>query len=379
MISRRSIGIGNTVTFPKFIYLQNVRVAVRNSRVFKQTRSVKTSTFDWKPVKATPGNLATMENQAKAPIFRGVVFGLMLAMPVISFFLGCWQVRRLKWKTDLIAKSENALAQPPIEELPANLDPSVIPEFEYRKFKCKGHFDYSQEMFLGPRMRDGVLGYLVVTPFVRASGGKPILIERGWIHKDKIVPETRKSGYLSHLSMPQGEIEIEALFRVMPTKSSLQFDHEPGTRLFTFPDVPAMAEQSGSLPIYCQMIYDLRDHPEWRKNETSEQKSSWKLSIVGSILGKNPKEDEDVQFISRLSQEDATLQYQEFEFVKAGVPIAHTPKVKLSNNHLQYLVTWFGVSIASTTLLIYNAWKSRQYLSAEKIIAAKRKDMRRSF
>ncbi|KAG7663589.1 SHY1 [[Candida] subhashii] len=389
MLSRRSIGIG-TASFPRLIQRQNSRLVpyLRNN-VTSFKRTVKTSTFDWKPVKAVPGNLATMEQQKKRPILRGVLLGLMIAMPVISFFLGCWQVKRLKWKTDLIAKSENSLAQPPMEELPAILDPDVIPEFEYRRFKCKGHFDYSQEMFLGPRMRDGALGYLVVTPFIRASGGKPILIERGWIHKDKVIPDTRKSGYLSHLAMPQGEIEIEALFRVMPTKSSLQFDHEPGTRMFTFPEVPAMAEQAGTLPIYCQMIYDLRDHPEWRKHEPQPEESSKRsTSILGVLLHrsekseeqqKQSKEDDDAAFISKLAEEDATLQYQEIEFIKAGVPIAHTPKVKLNNNHMQYLVTWFGVSIASSGLLAYSIWKNRQFSSAEKIIAAKRQDMKKTF
>ena len=54
-----------------------------------------------------------------------------------------------------------------IPELPPNLDPSVIADFEYRRFKCRGRFDYDQEMFLGPRLKDGELGYLVVTPFIR--------------------------------------------------------------------------------------------------------------------------------------------------------------------------------------------------------------------
>ena len=89
----------------------------------------------------------------------------MIAMPVISFVLGCWQVKRLNWKANLIAKSENALVQPPIDHLPPVLDPEVIPEFEYRKFKVKGHFDYDQEMFLGPRIKDGTPGYLVENHF----------------------------------------------------------------------------------------------------------------------------------------------------------------------------------------------------------------------
>ncbi|KAI5963742.1 SHY1 [Candida pseudojiufengensis] len=343
------------------------------------TRSVKTSTIDWKPIKSVPGNLRTISHQKKMPIIRKFILGLMYAMPIITFGLGCWQIKRLKWKNDLITKCETNLASPVLESLPANLDPNVIEEFEYRRFKCKGKFDYDQEMFLGPRLKDGVLGYLIVTPFIRSDGGKPILVERGWIHKDKVIPSKRTKGYLSHLAMPQGEIEIEALFRCMPKKSSLQFDHEPGAKLFNIPDIPAMAIQSGSLPIYCQMIYDLSDHLDYKTEKALESKgqntspSFWnKIFFKADQQNNNEKDKKYIQDLS-----DDSMYYQEFEFINQGVPIAAKPTIKFSNNHLQYLITWFGVCIASTGLLIYMSWKTKQFSSAERIIEAKRKDMKK--
>lgn len=328
----------------------------RNPKNVMARRFVRTPTIDWKPITSKTTNLRTAEQQAKTPIIRRFFLGLMIAMPVISFVVGCWQVKRLNWKANLIAKSENALVQPPIDHLPPVLDPEVIPEFEYRKFKVKGHFDYDQEMFLGPRIKDGTPGYLVVCPFVRLDGGKPLLIERGWIHKDKVIPTTRSDSknYLRHLAMPQGEIEIEALFRVMPKKLNLQFDHEEGTRLFYVPDVESMAEQLGSLPIYCQMIYDLTDKPWIGPNES--RPSKWKFWQKDETTNYRPEE------------------YQEFEFVKQGVPIAATPKVKFSNNHMQYLVTWFSLSFFSAGLLIWNMRKKSG--GAEKAIEAKRKNMK---
>ncbi|KAL1570378.1 hypothetical protein MEQ_00936 [Candida albicans P87] len=348
-------------------------VKLKPIRLLQFNRSVKTLTMDWKPMKAVPGNLRTLEHQSKMPTIRRVLLGLMYAMPIISFALGCWQVHRLQWKTDLIAKCENNLAAPVIPELPPNLDPSVIADFEYRRFKCRGRFDYDQEMFLGPRLKDGELGYLVVTPFIRKNGGDPILIERGWISKDKVVPSSRSSGYLSHLARPQGEIEIEALFRVMPKKSFLQLEHEQGSRLFHVPDVPAMAKQSGSLPIYCQMIYDLHDHIDWRKDENGQQQ---KPSVISSLLF-SKKKDSDAAFIATNANKDETLQFQEFEFVNEGVPIAAKPFIKFSNNHLQYLITWFGLSIGSTVLLLFSIYKSKQFATAEQLLAAKKKDMQK--
>ncbi|KAG5421268.1 SHY1 [Candida metapsilosis] len=352
------------------------RILQRPSGLLRFSRSVKTSTIDWKPVRSVPGNLRTITHQKKTPVLRGFLFGLMLAMPIISFGLGCWQVRRLKWKNDLIAKCENNLAAPVLDEIPPILDPSVIHEFEYRRFKCKGKFDYDQEMFLGPRIKDGVMGYLVVTPFIRSNGGEPILIERGWIHKDKVIPSTRTSGYLSHLAMPQGEIEIEALFRCMPEKSNLQFDHEPGAKLFNVIDVPAMAKQSGSLPIYCQMIYDLSDHLDYKAQEILEAQGT-DPSILGRLFFTKTNKDEEKKTVYIQDESDDSLFYQEFEFIKQGVPIAAKPTLKFTNNHLQYLITWFGVSFFSTGLLLYSMWKRKQFSSAERIINAKRKGMKK--
>lgn len=336
------------------------------------TRTIKTPTIDWKPLRSSKTDITQAEGREKSRGFRKVVLGLMIAMPVVSFCLGCWQVSRLKWKVNLIARSEDALAQPPLEKIPSKLDPSVIPEFEYRKFKVKGHFDYSQEMFLGPRLKDDMVGYLVVCPFVRCEGGKPILVERGWIRKDKVIPASREKGLLSYLAMPKGDIEIEALFRVMPQKSFMQYDHEMGSRLFYIPDVEAMAKQSNSLPIYCQMIYDLSDHAEWKRN--SLQNNSDKHSLFGGLFKEKRSSNESK---TKVDHDRPVLQFSEFDFVEQGVPIAPQPDIKLRNNHLQYLITWFSLSFASAGLLIYTIVKNRKLMSAEKIIEAKRSDMKK--
>lgn len=346
------------------------RALLKNPVVFRRT--VKTPTIDWKPIKSSVTNLARAENQSKLPIFRRFILGLMIAMPVISFFLGCWQVKRLRWKVDLISRCEHLLAEPPLDGLPANIDPAAVKDFEFRRFKIRGHFDYSQELFLGPRMRNGEVGYLLITPFVRADGGKPILVERGWIRKEKVVPATRSTGYLSHLAVPQGEIEIEAMLRVMPAKSYLQYEHEEGTRLFHVPDVEAMARETGSLPVYAQMMYLLQDQPWKGPEETKNEEKSWNWKALWGDRGSNTESS-----TVHLSPEDATMEWQEFEFINQGVPLAAVPKVTFTNNHMQYLLTWFGVLIASTFLLAWSVYKRRGLLSADKLIAAKRKDMKK--
>lgn len=371
-----SLGIG-ALRNSRGNLFKNSKLALQAFKPQRQTiRSVKTSTVDWKPIKSGTTDLAKKEHQVKHAKVRYFFLSLMIAMPVVSFILGCWQVQRLDWKTKLIARTENSLTLPPLEELPADLDPKVIPEFEYRKIKIKGHFDYEQEMFLGPRKRpDGELGYLVVCPFVRSNGGKPILVERGWISKEKIVPSTRSSGYLLHLALPKGEIEIVAMFRVMPPRSFLQYSHDEGSRLFFIPDVEAMAAQSGALPIYCQAVYDMSDHPEYRSS--NEKLAESQKGGSGWFFSKGKSANGSPENMSSLHDDaDSTLEYLQSEFVNEGVPIGTVPKVGFKNNHLQYLVTWFALSLFSTGLLIYSLAKGRSSL-ADKVIAAKRIHMKK--
>lgn len=314
-------------------------------------RGVKTPTIDWKPIKSSTSNVTEAEMHTKHPLFRKFILGLMVTMPIITFGLGCWQVKRLVWKNELISRAEKMLARAPLTSLPPDLDPEAVKEFEFRRFKIKGKFNYDQEIFLGPRMKKGEVGYLVIVPFERSDGGKPILVERGWISKEKVIPETRENNYLSHLSRPKGEVEIEGFFRNMPKKSSLQFDHDSDARLFHVHDVETMAQQTGSLPIYCQLLYDLSDHPEYKSKSLMEK-------LVGS------------------KKDDFEMEYQEFEFIKNGVPIGTVPKVNFTNNHLQYLITWFGISLASTGLLIYSFIKMKKFKGAENLIKAKEKNMK---
>lgn len=357
MISLRGLGLRSREFRPR---AHLVRMAAR--------RTVKTPTIDWKPLKSSVTNLTKAESQSRSSGFRKTLLGLMIAMPIISFGLGCWQVKRLRWKVGLIKNSEHMLAQEPLEGLPPNIDPSVIPQFEHRRFRIKGKFDYANEMFLGPRIRNGDQGYLIVTPFIRSDGGKPILIERGWIRKEMVIPSTRSSGYLSHLALPQGEITIEAMFRVMPKRSSLQFEHEEGSRVFYVPDVAAMAQQSGALPVYAQMMYSLKDQPWVGPDAPKNTKKGW------LFFSRKPQHEYLPQ-----SDTDETLQYQEFEFANQGVPIAAIPKVSFTNNHFQYLVTWFGVSLASSVLLVVCFLRRKGSSSADKVVQAKLKDMKKRF
>lgn len=268
-------------------------------------RGVKTSIVDWEPVKQSQD-----QNQQRSFSSR-VFIGLLWLMPVISFGLGTWQVKRLRWKTDLISEAEDRLTLPPLT-LPPVLNPEIAAssEFDYRRVVLKGKFCHEQEMYVGPRMRDGKEGVLVLTPLDRSStNGSKLLVNRGWVSKRHLLKSNRP------LSLPQGEVEIECLMRKTPEKNS--FTPEPPaleSPMYHFLDVNDMAGKTGCQPILFEELLD----PD---------------------LGTKAYE---------IQGESLSVEQME----RYGVPIGSTGKVEFRNTHFQYILTWYGLSVFTTFMLI---------------------------
>jgi surfeit locus 1 family protein len=206
-------------------------------------------------------------------------------IPLTAFALGTWQVQRLDWKTNLIAKFEDRLVRPPLP-LPPRIDPSTVCDFDYRRVYATGHFLHSKEMLIGPRMHNGNDGYLVVTPLERGKGASTVLVNRGWISREKRFQQDRDPS-----SLPEGEVTVSGLLREPWKKNFFTPANKPEEGKFYFPDVQQMAAAAGCEPVWIE--------------ETMEP----------SLLASYDREAK-------------------------GTPIGRPAEVNLRNNHTQYIFTW---------------------------------------
>jgi surfeit locus 1 family protein len=175
---------------------------------------------------------------------------ILAIIPVTAFILGCWQVQRLGWKTDLVARFEDRLTFPPLE-LPLRVDESMLDAFDYRRVYAKGRLRHDQEMLIGPRILDGEEGYTVVTPLERKDergNVHKILCCRGWIKKDTVPKWFRKNSG----GLPEGEVFIEGLLRIPPKGNMFTPKNEPEKGKWFFPSVREMAEHTGSQPVWVE-------------------------------------------------------------------------------------------------------------------------------
>jgi surfeit locus 1 family protein len=156
-------------------------------------------------------------------------------------------VQRLQWKTDLLAKLEDRIVKPPLP-LPAQVDPTAISDFDYRRVLATGKLRHDEEMLIGPRLREGENGFLVVTPLERTDGGSKILVNRGWISKDKKDQRQR----VGEEALPSGEVTVEGLLRAPWKKNMFTPDNRPERGEFHFPDIDQMAKLVGAQPVWIE-------------------------------------------------------------------------------------------------------------------------------
>lgn len=175
---------------------------------------------------------------------------ILAIIPVTAFILGCWQVQRLGWKTELVARFEDRLTFPPLE-LPLRIDESALESFDYRRVYARGVLRHDQEMLIGPRIQEGEDGYTVVTPLERVDekGNKhKVLCCRGWIRKDAVKQWFRRGTG----ALPEGEVTVEGLLRIPPKGNMFTPKNVPEEGKWFFPNVAEMAEWSGSQKVWIE-------------------------------------------------------------------------------------------------------------------------------
>lgn len=199
--------------------------------------------------------------------------------------LGIWQVDRLRWKLDLIDRVEARLAAPPeVIGRPPALASLPPRDLEYRKVRVTGTFDHERETLVEALTERGA-GFWVMTP-LRTAGG-PVLVNRGFVPKERRAPASRTDGQI------EGPVSVTGLIRL----------DEPEGRFL-------------------------------RVNRPAEER--WYSRDVTAIAAARGIDDAAPFFIDA----DATAN-------PGGYPIGGLTVVTFRNTHLIYALTWFALAALS--------------------------------
>ena len=174
-----------------------------------------------------------MDDAPRGPRPAGTLAALLLAAAVaLAGFaaLGVWQVRRLAWKQDLIARVERHVNSAPVAA-PGRADWQVLSREadEYRRVAVHGEYDFSRAVLVRATTALGA-GFWVLTP-LRTDQGFWVMVNRGFVP-----PEAR-----GQLSQPAGEQQVVGLLRFSePGGTWLQRNDASQDRWYSR-DVEAMA------------------------------------------------------------------------------------------------------------------------------------------
>lgn len=195
--------------------------------------------------------------------------------------LGVWQLQRMAWKADLLARLDAA----------SQLSPVALPTppadgLEFRRVSATGSFRHDAEMHLFGTA-DGQPGWRIVTPFTLADGAT-VLVIRGFVPDRLKQPATRRDGQV------EGEVEITGRLRGSEAGGMFVPDNVPRDNKWYRRD---LAEMIRTLPRASRE----KAYPYFIELEAAAHEAVW------------PK----------------------------PVPIA---AAQLHNRHFQYALTWFGLA-----------------------------------
>ncbi|SPO43767.1 related to Surfeit locus protein 1 [Moesziomyces antarcticus] len=256
-------------------------------------------------------------------------------IPIFTAALGYWQLKRLKWKVSLIEELEDKLSREPLR-LPRNVNIDVLPEFDFRLVQVQGSFDHARTMFVGPRVRDGTMGYHVVVPFRRAEGGGMILINRGFV-AEKQIQGTGANRRLRDEAMQGGEEEFVALLPRIYPANLFTPDNVPDKGSWFHVDAKQMAQWASDVKGVKPLELDAQD---------SYTPSAGVAESVKNMLGAQTDRVLPVyleQVFDGNVGEAATR-------IAQGIPVGRAATIELRNQHAVYAATWFSLS-ACTALM----------------------------
>jgi surfeit locus 1 family protein len=243
---------------------------------------------------------------ARAP-GRGIRFlmaALALLLIVLFAGLGSWQLHRLQWKLDLIARVEQRVHAAPAAPPPVARWAGITAESdEYRRVQVAGTYLYDYTTPVLALTEQGS-GYWLLTPLC-TTDGHVIIVNRGFIPAgpgERTRYDARKSTGYPCAANAGGAVQLVGLLRISEPGGLFMRANDPAANRWYARDVAAIAAARG-LPATLTAPF-----------------------FIDAAAGQNPAGSPDQP--------------------QGGLTV-----VSFHNSHLVYAVTWYALA-----LMVAGAW-----------------------
>ena len=239
---------------------------------------------------------------------------MTLALLPVLIGLGSWQWHRKAWKEDLIAKVESRRLAQPVSYIEALGRYAQTGDVEYLRVRVSGTFDHAQERHVyAPSTASQ--GWNVYT-LLRPEGGlPPLFVNRGW------VPDTLKDAGKRAEGQLAGPVTVTGLARLSEQAGQFTMARDDKGNRWYWRDLPGM--ESAAQPAGANAAIAFAP-----------------FSIDAEAVPANP----------------------------GGFPKGGTTEIHLSNSHLQYVVTWYGLAVTMLAIFaVYARQRLRQLGTSETV------------
>lgn len=228
----------------------------------------------------------------------GLIWPTLVALAGLAVLvgLGTWQLERRAWKQGLLAKiAARVNADPvPIGATSQTLEPGD--DFEYLHVKATGRFLHDKERYLYAPAASG-LAWHVYTP-LQLGPGLVVWVNRGQVPDASKAPASRAAGQVG------GAVEVRGVVRHVPVPALFAPTNNAAGNIWYWPDIDAM--NASAFP-------------------------------GGSVKAMGLFVEADAQ-----------------PPPPGGLPKGGVTRVSLSNRHLEYALTWYGIAL--TLVGVYSAF-----------------------
>ncbi len=231
-------------------------------------------------------------------LFFIAAFGFTLAA-------GTWQVNRLEWKQGLIKTLAEAQKNPPRNGLPA--DESELAALQFYPVTIQGTWLGDTEFHITPRYVHDQFGYWIIAP-LKLADGRIVLVNRGWIPGKKKAPELRPE------TRVRGRASITGLIRIGAERNYFTPANQPEKNIWFGRDIAEMASFAGLKNVVPAMV-DVVEAP------------------TPVAANKAP--------------------------VAQTLPVASDGVIRLRNDHLSYIITWYGIALGILVIFVLYHRKKR--------------------
>jgi len=244
---------------------------------------------------------------------RGACLLLVGALAFSGFIaLGAWQLRRLVWKEDLIARVDRQVHAPPIAAPGVAQWPALARSAdEYRRVEVHGRLDVAKDTLVRASTELGA-GYWVLTP-MWTDQGFWVLVNRGFI------PPEQRARIDRNVSEGDTRQDIVGLLRLSEPGGSLLQRNDPAANRWTSRDVAAIAAAHG----------------------------------LGSVAATGPV----APYFIDAQADDA----QANAWPRPGLTV-----LRFSNNHLVYAFTWFTLAAMVAGVFGFGVFDERRLRRSRK-------------